>query len=176
MSPEKPYYDNAYVTFPTGRLSLHEIQQIFSTIPFELDLIDNTGHFSWYSDKPNREHVRTVDELNETVEECHPARLAVGVNAILRSFKEGRRDRVERAITVKGERILIQYYALRDVDGSYLGTIEFTGNVEHIIRLFDPNDPVTDAVSGASRNTGDRRPSFWTVVKMMWQMMTSRHN
>ena len=40
MADAYPYIAEAAIKFPTGRLSLVEIQQIFQTIPFELDLID----------------------------------------------------------------------------------------------------------------------------------------
>ncbi|KRK97853.1 NADPH-dependent FMN reductase [Secundilactobacillus odoratitofui DSM 19909 = JCM 15043] len=148
--PEKPYYEDAYIYFPTGRLTLMQAQQIFSTIPFELDLIDHTEHFTWYSDRPNREHVRRVDQLEETVEQCHPAMIVPGVKAIIRSFREGRRDMVERAVVMKGHKTLVQYYALRDPNGEYLGTIEFTGNVDHIIDLYDQGAYSADITSGAS--------------------------
>ena len=52
MSIKQPTISEAYINFPTGRLTLKEVQQIFSTIPFEIDLIDSTDHFAWFSDKP----------------------------------------------------------------------------------------------------------------------------
>lgn len=149
----KPEFDGAYITFPTGRLTLTEVQQIFSTIPFEIDLIDHTDHFTWYSNKPNREHVRTVDQLDETVAECHPARVLPIVMGIINSFKDGSRDFVARPLMMHGHRVFIQYYALRDVDGEYLGTIEFTGSAEPILTAYE-NGGWSDASSGASKADG----------------------
>ncbi|WP_262316227.1 PAS domain-containing protein [Lacticaseibacillus parakribbianus] len=149
----KPEYDGTYIQFPTGRLTLTEVQQIFSTIPFEIDLIDHTDHFTWYSNKPNREHVRTVDQLNETVAECHPARVLPVVMGIINSFKDGSRDFVARPLMMHGHRVYIQYYALRDVDGTYLGTIEFTGSVEAILTAYE-NGGWSDASTGASKADG----------------------
>lgn len=149
----KPEYDGTYINFPTGRLTLTEVQQIFSTIPFEVDLIDHTDHFTWYSNKPNREHVRTVDQLNETVAECHPARVLPVVMGIINSFKDGSRDFVARPLMMHGHRVFIQYYALRDVDGEYLGTIEFTGSAEPILTAYK-NGGWSDASSGASKADG----------------------
>lgn len=148
---KQPFVNEAYINFPTGRLTFKEAQQIFSTIPFEIDLIDRTDHFAWFSDKPNREHVRHVNEVGETVDECHPPKALPAVKAIINSFKDGSKDMVERPLIMHGHRTLIQYYALRDVDGSYLGTIEFTGSVEHIIGLFE-NGAFADVTSGASKH------------------------
>lgn len=98
MTLKQPFVNDAYINFPTGRLSFKEAQQIFSTIPFEIDLIDRNDRFAWFSDKPNREHVRHVNEINETVDECHPPKALPAVKAIINSFKDGSRDVVERPL------------------------------------------------------------------------------
>ena len=152
MSVKQPTISEAYINFPTGRLTLKEVQQIFSTIPFELDLIDSTDHFVWYSDKPNREHVRNVASLGETVQECHPPLAVPTVMKIINSFRNGEKDVVTRPLWMNGHRSLIQYYALRDVNGHYLGTIEFTGNVEYILNLFENGAWSTDGNTGASKH------------------------
>ncbi|EEW54455.1 NAD(P)H-dependent oxidoreductase [Limosilactobacillus antri] len=152
MSIKRPTISDAYINFPTGRLSLKEVQQIFSTIPFEIDLVDSSDRFAWYSDKPNREHVRSVASLNEPVTECHPPKAVPVVTKIINSFRDGEKDVVTRPLWMNGHRSLIQYYALRDVDGHYLGTIEFTGSVEYILNLFENGgwDKKPDATTGAS--------------------------
>ena len=50
---------------------------------------------------------------------------------------------------------MIQYYALRDINGHYLGTIEFTGSVEYILNLFENGAWGKDATTGASKNTNN---------------------
>lgn len=137
MPIKQPSISDAYIQFPTGRLTLKEVQQIFSTLPFEIDLVDSTDHFVWYSDKPNREHVRSVASLDEPITECHPPKAVPVVTKIINSLREGEKDVVTRPLWMNGHRSLIQYYALRDVDGHYLGTIEVTGSVEYILNLFE---------------------------------------
>ena len=151
MSVKQPTISEAYINFPTGRLTLKEVQQIFSTIPFEIDLIDSTDHFAWFSDKPNREHVRNVASLGETVQECHPPLAVPAVMKIINSFRNGEKDVVTRPLWMNSHRSLIQYYALRDVNGHYLGTIEFTGSVEYILNLFENGAWSTDGNTGASK-------------------------
>ena len=152
MAVKQPTISDAYINFPTGRLTLKEVQQIFSTNPFEIDLIDSTDHFAWYSDKPNREHVRNTASLGETVQECHPPMAVPAVMSIINSFREGKKDVVTRPLWMNGHRSLIQYYALRDINGHYLGTIEFTGNVEYILNLFENGAWSKDATTGASKH------------------------
>ena len=158
MAIKQPTISDAYINFPTGRLTLKEVQQIFSTIPFEVDLIDSTDHFAWVSDKPNREHVRNTASLGETVQECHPPMAVPAVMSIINSFREGKKDVVTRPLWMNGHRSLIQYYALRDINGHYLGTIEFTGSVEYILNLFENGAWSKDATTGASKSTNDSAP------------------
>ncbi|WP_225350815.1 PAS domain-containing protein [Lacticaseibacillus camelliae] len=73
----------------TGRLSLLEVQQIFSTIPFEIDLIDHDDKFSWYSNKPNREHVRHTTELGENVQDCILQKFGPSSRASLTALRTG---------------------------------------------------------------------------------------
>lgn len=137
MAIKQPTISDAYINFPTGRLSLKQVQQIFSTIPFEIDLVDADDKFAWFSDKPNREHNRNTASLGETIQECHPPKAVPMVEKIIKSFRDGTRDVVTRPLWMNGRRSLIQYYALRDINGHYLGTIEFTGSVEYILNLFE---------------------------------------
>ena len=46
------------------------------------------------------------------------------VQKILDDFRSGKQDRASFWIDRKGRFILIEYYALRDASGGYLGTIE----------------------------------------------------
>ena len=158
MAVKQPTISDAYIQFPTGRLSLKEVLQIFSTIPFEIDLIDSTDHFARFSDKSNREHVRNTASLGETVQECHPPMAVPAVMSIINSFREGKKDVVTRPLWMNGHRSLIQYYALRDINGHYLGTIEFTGSVEYILNLFENGAWSKDATTGASKSTNDSAP------------------
>lgn len=165
MPIKRPKISDAYINFPTGRLSLKEVQQIFSTIPFEIDLVDSSDRFAWYSDKPNREHVRSVASLNEPITECHPPKAVPIVTKIINSFRDGEKDVVTRPLWMNGHRSLIQYYALRDIDGHYLGTIEFTGSVEYILNLFENGawDNKPDATTGASKHDDTNEAAGETV-------------
>lgn len=154
MAIKQPSIEDAYIKFPTGRMTLKQVQQIFSTIPFEIDLVDSTDHFVWYSDKPNREHVRNTASLNEPITECHPPKAVPYVQQIIDNFRDGQKDVVTRPLWMKGHRSLIQYYALRDIDGHYLGTIEFTGNVEYILNLFE-NGAWGDKPAGMATDDND---------------------
>ena len=148
---------DAKIQFRTGSLSIKEIQQIFNTLPFEIDFIDANDEFSYFSDKPNREHVRHTSEIGEPVQQCHPPKVWPIVKSIFDSFKLGTQDHVERCLPLNGHKVWINYFAVRDENGKYLGTMEFTGNVGHLVTLvkegkFDGFPEGADATTGASKH------------------------
>lgn len=103
--------------------------------------------------------------LNEPITECHPPKAVPIVTKIINSFRDGEKDVVTRPLWMNGHRSLIQYYALRDIDGHYLGTIEFTGSVEYILNLFENGawDNKPDATTGASKHDDTNEAAGETV-------------
>jgi len=53
----------------------------------------------------------------------------------LQSFKEGRKSSVDFWIHYRGKYVLIQYFALRDRNGEYLGTLEVSQEISGIKKL-----------------------------------------
>ena len=54
------------------------------------------------------------------------------VNQLLSDFKSGRRDLAEFWIDLKGRKVYIRYFAVRDTAGRYLGTLEVTQDITGI--------------------------------------------
>ena len=152
MPDNEPFLKDAHVTFPSGTLTLTELQQIFKTLPFELDLVDANDRFSWYSDQPNRNHGRSQDQIGKTLAEIHPAKILPAFCQSGLEIKAGKQDSVNIPSTQNGHKILTTYYALRDDAGAYLGTLECTANVDQVISMFE--NGAFDAISGASSQPG----------------------
>jgi len=57
------------------------------------------------------------------------------VQAILEDFRSGRRDQAEFWIQMQGKFIHIRYFAIRDGEGGYQGTLEVSQDVTHIRAL-----------------------------------------
>ena len=70
--------------------------------------------------------------------ECHPQESLEKVEQIVHEMRTGKRDKarfwIDLAITPGGAKhmILIEFYALRDEKGGYLGCIECTQDVQDI--------------------------------------------
>jgi DUF438 domain-containing protein len=57
------------------------------------------------------------------------------VNRLLSDLKAGQRDSAESWIDLKGRKILIRYFAVRNKAGQYLGTLETTQDITEIKKL-----------------------------------------
>ncbi len=111
---------------PTGSLDFSVLEQVFKLLPLDIAFIGSDDRLQYYSDPPHRIFPRSPQLIGRLVQNCHPPKSVATVEKILTSFKEGSEDSAEFYLHV-GERFIhITYYAVRKVDGSYLGTLEVT--------------------------------------------------
>ena len=78
---------------------------------------------------------RTPAIIGRKVQFCHPQSSVHIVERIVNDFKEGRRDNADFWINMGGKLIYIRYFAVRDTDGAYLGTVEVTQDITGIQKL-----------------------------------------
>lgn len=46
------------VSLPSGKISLRQVNALFTTLPYELDFIDADDNYQWYSPNPWRDDKR----------------------------------------------------------------------------------------------------------------------
>lgn len=119
----------------TGSLTFEELTRILSLLPLDLSFIDAEDRLRFYSESPNRVFVRTPQVIGRLVQNCHPPKSVATVEAILDSFKSGSADTAEFYLEMDGRFIHIQYYAVRSMDGRYLGCLEVTQDGTHLRSL-----------------------------------------
>jgi len=64
--------------------------------------------------------------LGRKVQYCHPPSSVETVDRILGAFRDGTKDRAAFWIQLRGRFVHIEYVALRDAAGAYLGCLEVT--------------------------------------------------
>lgn len=62
------------------------------------------------------------------------------VNKILESFKSGKKDAAEFWIQMGDRLVYIRYFAVRDKDGKYLGTMEVAQDITYIKKIEGEKD------------------------------------
>ena len=120
------------VKFDTGILSSDEISAIFNTIPGDITFIDKDDIVKYFSQEEGRIFPRTRAVIGRTVQNCHPPASVNIVEKILNDFKSGKKDDESFWIKMGDLYVLIRYFAIRNKNGEYLGTLEFTQNIAPI--------------------------------------------
>lgn len=123
------------IQFDTGALSLEELGAIFRTLPVDITFVDADDRVRFFSESGKRIFVRTKSVIGRSVQLCHPQKSIDKVNKILDDFRNNRRDTADFWINMGGRFIYIRYFAVRDANGRYLGTLEVTQDITQIRQL-----------------------------------------
>jgi len=116
--------DGGHIQLPTGGFSAEELLAILNTLPVDMTFVDRNDKVKYFSQSSDRIFQRNRAILNRDVRHCHPPASAHIVDKILDDFKSGRQNRAPFWINMKGKMIHIEYFALRNDAGEYLGTLE----------------------------------------------------
>jgi len=127
--------DNGRVRMPSGTFKMDELLALFSTLPVDLTFVDQDDTVRFFSPGKDRIFERTRADLGRKVQNCHPPKSVHTVLRILQDFKSGAQDQARFWIQMGPRTIYIVYYALRDKEGSYLGTLEVTQDITEIQAL-----------------------------------------
>ncbi len=116
--------DQERTRLPSGTITPSELTAILNTIPFDLTFVDKDDTVRYFTQGRERIFTRTRAILGRKVQLCHPPSSVHIVEEILKDFKAGTQSHAPFWINLKGRFIHIEYFALRDEDGNYLGTLE----------------------------------------------------
>ena len=116
-------------------LSTETLEAIFDTLPVDLTFVDETDTVRYYSRGEERIFRRTPSVIGKKVQQCHPQQSIHKVNQVVSDLKAGRSNVVEFWIDLKGRKIYIRYFAVRDKAGKYLGTLEVTQDITNLQKI-----------------------------------------
>ena len=116
--------DEGRIQLPSGSMTPTELNAILNTIPFDLTFVDKDDTVRYFTQGRERIFDRNRAILGRKVQLCHPPHSVHIVQRIIEDFRSGKQSRAPFWITIKGRFIHIEYFALRDKQGEYLGTLE----------------------------------------------------
>jgi hypothetical protein len=116
--------DSDIIQLPSGSFTKSELQAILNSLPVDMTFVDKNEKVKYFSQGKERVFHRSRAILNRDVKLCHPPSSVHIVEQILEDFKTGKQDHAPFWIQMKGKFIYIEYYALRDENGEFLGTLE----------------------------------------------------
>ena len=118
----------------TGRMTLEQINLVLTHLPVDLTFVDENDRVAYYSEG-ERIFPRSPAIIGREVRNCHPPNSVHLVNKILDAFKSGSRDTAEFWIEMGAKFIYIRYFAVRDANGYYRGTLEVSQDLTEIRKL-----------------------------------------
>jgi DUF438 domain-containing protein len=108
----------------SGGFDVQELNAILNTIPFDMTFVDKDDKVRYFTQGRERIFARSRAILGRNVRQCHPPSSVHVVENILEDFKSGKEDHTAFWITLGDRFIHIEYFALRNEKGDYLGTLE----------------------------------------------------
>lgn len=110
----------------TGSLDLPQLTALLEALPLDLTFVDADDKVRYFSHGSGRVFDRDRAILGRDVRMCHPPHSVHVVERILADFRAGHESRAAFWINVRGRFVHIEYLALRDPQGAYLGCLEVT--------------------------------------------------
>jgi len=115
--------------------STETLEAIFDTLPVDLTFVDETDTVRYYSKGGDRIFRRTPAVIGKKVQDCHPKDSVHKVIQVVSDLKSGKLNVAEFWIDLKGRKIYIRYFAVRDKTGRYIGTLEVTQDIADIQKI-----------------------------------------
>jgi hypothetical protein len=124
-----------------GNLAGEFLESVLESIPFEFSILDKDDNVLAWNKHETRIFKRPQAALGRNVRQCHPQKSLSKVEQILSEMKSGKRDKatfwIDLPIGEKEEehKILIQYFAVRNKNGKYLGCLEASQDITDIQKI-----------------------------------------
>lgn len=123
------------INLQTGLLTPEQIRLLFNHLPVDITYVDENNKVRYFSTPEKRIFRRTNSIIGRDVKNCHPHESVHVVEQIVEAFRKGEKDKASFWIRMKGEFILIQYFAVRDEQGNYRGVVEVSQEITEIREL-----------------------------------------
>jgi uncharacterized protein len=123
------------IRLPSGKFNVEEILAILNTLPVDLTFVDKDDKVKYFSQGKERIFDRNRAILGRDVRMCHPPSSVHVVNKIIEDFRSGKAERAPFWIQMQGKFIHIEYFAVRNEKGEYLGTLEVSQDLSEKRKL-----------------------------------------
>jgi PAS domain S-box-containing protein len=118
-----------------GELPKEVLEAVLETIPIEFSVVDKNDKVLAWNKHESRIFKRPEVVVGRDVHNCHPKKSLDKVEQIISEMKAGKRDKARFWIDLpigpnkELQKVMIEYYALRDSKGTYLGILEASQNI-----------------------------------------------
>lgn len=132
------------IHLPTGVLTSKELIALLDTLPVDITFVDKDDTVKYFSQGAERVFPRTRAIIGRKVANCHPPASVHIVEGIVNDFKSGKKTHEDFWIHMGEKLVYIRYYAMKDADGEYLGTLEVTQDIAPVQQISGEKRLVSD--------------------------------
>ena len=115
------------------------IKALWESLPMEVTVIDANDEVIGWNKHTSRIFKRPLSAMGLNFRQCHPETSLAKVEQIVLEMKTGSRNHarfwIDLNLDNSPHKILIEFYALRDDDGTYLGCMECTQDITALQQL-----------------------------------------
>ena len=119
----------------SGSMSFEQLNLLLNNLPVDFTLVDENNRVVYFNNPPRRIFPRSPAVIGREVKNCHPPRSLDKVDEIIDAFRQGRQSHARFWISLKGRKLLIEYFALRDAEGKYRGVLEVSQDITDLQAL-----------------------------------------
>ncbi|GAH88330.1 unnamed protein product, partial [marine sediment metagenome] len=134
-APEIKLESSNLLDLDTGKLTLEQINLMLKHLPIDISFVDVNDEVKYYSATDERLFPRSPAVIGRKVQKCHPPKSMHIVEDIVAKFKSGEKNVAEFWIQLGDKFVNIRYFAVRDDQGKYIGTLEVSQDITHIKTL-----------------------------------------
>jgi len=130
--------NNERIQLSTGSFTSEELEHIFRTLPFEISFVSADDTVQFFSDKPAEEKLfmRSKPSLGKDLHVCHPKKYVPLMEQVIADFKSGAQSHARFwRQDHQGKFISINYYAMRNAEGVFIGSLEVVQDISDLRKL-----------------------------------------
>jgi DUF438 domain-containing protein len=135
VKSEPAQTDQNRIQLSTGSFSIDELEAVFNSLPLDLTFVDKDDTVKYFSHGKDRIFERNRAIIGRKVQFCHPPSSVHIVEKILNDFKSNKQSEAKFWINFQGKYVHIAYYAIRNTEGNYIGTLEVTQDINQYRKL-----------------------------------------
>lgn len=124
------------ISLPGGTFTPEQLRWTLNALPLEITFVDADDVNRFFNEGP-KVFKRPLMALGRDVFTCHPPKVQPMVRQIIGDFKLGKKGSVQIWMERNGRPFLVNYLAVRNAEGVYLGTVEIVQDMGDAKKHFE---------------------------------------
>ena len=120
-----------FLQFAQGGLNFDQLSAILDLLPFDLAVVDKDDIIRYFGGNCGF-YPHSANDLGMNLFSIHMPKSVAKVKQIVADLRSGKKDKHEFWFELRGRFVYIQYIAVRDQQGQYLGVLEVLQDATHV--------------------------------------------